>query len=79
MPHHNVISLLKKKKRFNLFCVNERFAWKYMYHLYAYYLQRSEEGVGSSGIGVMDICEPPNGFWEIKHGSFARITIALNC
>lgn len=50
-----------------------------MYHLYAYYLQRSEEGVGSSGIGVMDICEPPNGFWEIKHGSFARITIALNC
>ena len=40
----------------------------YVYHVCAWYLWESEEGVISLGIGVMDGCEPSCGCWESNLG-----------
>jgi hypothetical protein len=29
---------------------------------------RSEEGIGSSGTGIMNGCKPPAGYWESNPG-----------
>jgi hypothetical protein len=39
-----------------------------VHHFHAWCLQRPEEGVESSGIGVTDACESSDGFWELKLG-----------
>lgn len=42
--------------------------YMYMYHVCAWCLQWSQEGVRSPGIGVMNACEPPHGCWEQNLG-----------
>lgn len=46
------------------------------------YLQKPEEGVRSSGAGVMGSCEPPmSGCWDLKESDlkfFGRVTSTLN-
>jgi hypothetical protein len=40
----------------------------HVYHAYAWYPRRSEEGVGASGTGVIHPCETLCGFWELDPG-----------
>jgi hypothetical protein len=48
--------------RFNFICVSVLPACNYMCHMHVLFLQRSEEGVGSFGTGVMVVsCKPPLG------------------
>ena len=35
-----------------------------VYHVGAWCPQKLEEGIKSLGIGVMDSCETPRGYWE---------------
>lgn len=42
-----------------------------------WYLQMLEEGIGSPGSRVTDVCEPPFGFWESKPGLLKREPVCL--
>lgn len=48
-----------------------------VYCIYSWYLQRSEEDIGTPETRVTKCCESP--WLEIKPRSFARATSALNC
>lgn len=50
------------------------FACKYMCHMYAW---KSEEGIGSSGTGVVETCEPIRGSLEINLGTLKNQEILL--
>lgn len=41
--------------------------------------RRSEDGMGSSGTGVMDGCELPQGCWESNSGPSEESASSLNC
>lgn len=45
-------------------CMSVLPACIYVCHMRAWFLQRSEAGVGSPGTRAMDGCEPPGGCWE---------------
>ena len=36
----------------------------HVYHMYDWYLSKSEKGTGSSGTLVIEDCEPPPRYWE---------------
>lgn len=41
--------------------------------------RRLEDGMGSSGTGIMDGCELPHGFWESNSGPSEKSACSLNC
>lgn len=49
-----------------------------MYHMHAWCVRRSEEGVRSPGIGIRDGCGLPCGYWETKPGPFARTSALVH-
>ena len=56
-------------------CLSVLPACVYVYHVSAWYLQKSEEGIKSPGTGVTDSCKPC-GCWE-PNVSSARAASAL--
>lgn len=51
------------------------FACRYDYTTWC--LWRSEEGVGSSGTGITDVCELPFGCWELIPGPLEEESVLL--
>lgn len=49
----------------------------YMYHVHTWYLWKSEEGIGSSGIGIMDVCESPCEYWKLNPGTLPEQKVFL--
>ena len=72
----------------NLTSLNSSFKWiqivnvmyilpHYVQHTFARWPQRSEKGVGSSGTGVTDGCEPPCKCWELNLGPLQEQQVFL--
>ena len=86
--NYNSISSCKKNKTKLLFksqslkfYVYRCFVWMYVYlfTIYAWCLQRPEEGAESSGTGITDTCELPYWCWESDLGPLEKQVTALNC
>jgi hypothetical protein len=58
--------LLKTLFLFYFMCVSILLACMYMYHMFAWYPCRPEEGVGCPGTEVTDGCELPCGYLELN-------------
>lgn len=46
-------------------CVNALPAYMYVYHVHAWCLGRSKEGIGSPETGAGEGCGPPCGCWDL--------------
>ena len=43
------------------------------------FMKRSEEGVGSPRTGVIDGCEPPNGYWVLNLDPLQEMVLFVSC